>query len=377
MAADHDLQNELVALRGKVADLRKYLEIDAKEKRLVEIERAMAAPDFWTNPKAQDVTRERSQVAKLIDSWKALSKDVQDQLELKELAEMEGDTAILVEIRKKIPDIKQRITETELAKMLSGEVDPNPAVITISQGQGGTEAQDWVEMLFRMYSRWAERKGYRLEVADMQPGEEAGYKSVEFTVTGDYAYGYLKAERGVHRLVRISPFDANKRRQTSFAGVDVSAVIEDDIKVDIKDEDLKVDTYRSGGAGGQHVNKTESAIRITHMPTGVVVACQMERSQHKNRATAMKMLRSKLYDLEIRKRREALDAHHAEKSEASFGSQIRNYVLYPYQLVKDVRTGEETSQTQSVLDGQIDPFIHAYLLGKKADKSKASSDDDL
>lgn len=377
MAADHDLQNDLESLRGKIADLRKYLEIDAKEKRMVEIERAMAAPDFWTNQKAQDVTRERSQVAKLIDSWKALDKDVRDQLELKELAEMENDEGIVAEIRKKLPEIRDRITQIELAKMLSGEVDGNAAVVTISQGQGGTEAQDWVEMLFRMYSRWAERRGYRVEVNDTQPGEEAGYKSVAFTVEGEYAYGYLKAERGVHRLVRISPFDANKRRQTSFAGVDVVAVIEDDISIDIRDEDLKVDTYRSGGAGGQHVNKTESAIRITHLPSGIVVSCQMERSQHKNRATAMKMLRSQLYDREIRKRREAIDAHHAEKSEASFGSQIRNYVLYPYQLVKDVRTGEQTSQTQAVLDGEIDPFIQAFLLGKKADKSAAANDDDL
>ena len=370
-----ELQNELETLRTKVTDLRKYLEIDSKEKRMVEIERAMAAPDFWTNPKAQDVTRERSQVAKLIDSWKSLDKEVRDQLELKELAEMEGDQTVVAEVRKKLPEIRERITQTELTKMLSGEVDGNPAVVTISQGQGGTEAQDWVEMLFRMYSRWAERKGYRVEVNDMQPGEEAGYKSVAFTVEGEYAYGYLKAERGVHRLVRISPFDANKRRQTSFAGVDVVAVIEDDINIEIRDEDLKVDTYRSGGAGGQHVNKTESAIRITHMPSGIVVSCQMERSQHKNRATAMKMLRSQLYDREIRKRREAIDAHHAEKSEASFGSQIRNYVLYPYQLVKDVRTGEQTSQTQQVLDGQLDPFIHAFLLGKKADKSAANDDD--
>ena len=374
---DHELQNELEALRTKVNDLRKYLEIDAKEKRLVEIERGMAAPDFWTNPRAQDVTRERSQAAKLVDSWKSLLKDTQDQLELKELAEMEGDQSIVADIKKKLPVILERITQIELAKMLSGEVDANHATVTISKGQGGTEAADWASMLYRMYTRWAERKGYRLEVQEIQPAEEAGYNSVTFTVEGEYAYGYLKSERGVHRLVRISPFDANKRRQTSFAGVDVVAVIDDDIKIEIKDDDLKVDTYRSGGAGGQHVNKTESAIRITHMPTGTVVACQQERSQHKNRATAMKMLRAKLYDLEIQKRLEVFDAANATKSVASFSSQIRNYVLYPYQLVKDVRTGEETSQAQAVLDGEIDRFIHAFLLGKKADKSKAANDDDL
>jgi peptide chain release factor 2 len=370
-----ELQNTLEALKSKVTDLRKYLEIDAKEKRLVEIERAMAAPDFWTNPKAQEVTRERAQVARLVEGWKALMKDANDQLELKELAEMENDTGVIEEIKKRVPELQTRITQTELSKMLSGEVDANSAIVTISKGQGGTEAADWAEMLFRMYSRWAERKGYRLEIQDLQPGEEAGFNSVSFSVDGEYAYGYLKSERGVHRLVRISPFDANKRRQTSFAGVDVVAVIEDDIKIEIKDEDLKVDTYRSGGAGGQHVNKTESAIRITHLPTNTIVACQQERSQHKNRATAMKMLRAKLYDLEMRKRMEAIDAHNAQKAEASFGSQIRNYVLYPYQMVKDVRTGEQTGQAQAVLDGELDPFIHAFLLGKKADKSAANDDD--
>jgi peptide chain release factor 2 len=372
-----ELQNELDALHTKVADLRKYLEIDAKEKRLVETERAMAAPDFWTNPRAQDVTRERSQVLRVVETWKALLKDVKDQLELKELGEMEGDDAVIADVKKRIPEIKERIQQTELTRMLSGEVDANHATVTISKGQGGTEAADWASMLYRMYMRWAERKGYKVEVQELQAAEEAGFNSVTFTVEGEYAYGYLKSERGVHRLVRISPFDANKRRQTSFAGVDVVAVIDDDIKIEIKDEDLKVDTYRSGGAGGQHVNKTESAIRITHLPTNTIVACQQERSQHKNRATAMKMLRAKLYDLEVRKRLEVFDAANANKAEASFSSQIRNYVLYPYQLVKDVRTGEETSQAQAVLDGDIDRFIHAFLLGKKADKSKAANDDDL
>jgi peptide chain release factor 2 len=364
-----ELQNELEDLSTKVQGLRRYLEIDGKERRLKEIEVGMSAPDFWTNPKAQDITKERSQVARIVDTWKSLDKDVRDSIELKTLAEMENDTSVIQDIRSKIPDIRARLRKAEVAKMLSGELDGKSADLTISAGQGGTEACDWAEMLFRMYTRWVERKGYRMEVLDTQPGDEAGLKSVSFRVDGEYAFGYLKAEKGVHRLVRISPYDANKRRQTSFASVDVVAEIEDDIQVDIRDEDLKVDTYRSGGAGGQHVNKTESAIRITHLPTGVVVSCQMERSQHKNRATAMKMLRAKLYDLEVRKRMEVMNAHHAEKSEASFGSQIRNYVLYPYQLVKDVRTGEQTSQTQAVLDGDLEPFIEAYLLGKKADKN--------
>ncbi len=372
-----DLQNELEALRTKVTELRKYLEIDYKEKRLVEIERNMAAPDFWTNPRAQDVTRERSQAGKVIELWSGLRKDVQDALELKELAEMENDTGVIREIASKVGEIKSRLEEAEIAKMLSGEVDANPANVSISAGQGGTEACDWAQMLFRMYTRWAERNGFKLEVLDEQPAEEAGIKSVSFRVAGEFAYGKLKSEKGVHRLVRVSPFDSNGRRQTSFAAVDVVAEIDDDIVIEIKTEDLKVDTYRSGGAGGQHVNKTESAIRITHLPTGLVVSCQMERSQHKNRSTAMKMLRAKMYDREIRIRQEALDSVNAMKNENSFGSQIRNYVLYPYQLVKDVRTGEETRQSDKVLDGEIDPFIRAYLLGKKADKSKAATDDDV
>ena len=372
-----DLQNELEALRTKVTELRKYLEIDYKEKRLVEIERNMAAPDFWTNPRAQDVTRERSQAGKVIELWTGLRKDVQDALELKELAEMENDTGVIREIASKVGEIKERLEEAEIAKMLSGEVDANPANVSISAGQGGTEACDWAQMLFRMYTRWAERNGFKLEVLDEQPAEEAGLKSVSFRVAGEFAYGKLKSEKGVHRLVRVSPFDSNGRRQTSFAAVDVVAEIDDDIVIEIKTEDLKVDTYRSGGAGGQHVNKTESAIRITHLPTGLVVSCQMERSQHKNRSTAMKMLRAKMYDREIRIRQEALDSVNAMKNENSFGSQIRNYVLYPYQLVKDVRTGEETRQSDKVLDGEIDPFIRAYLLGKKADKSKAATDDDV
>ncbi|HVO30428.1 MAG TPA: peptide chain release factor 2 [bacterium] len=371
-----ELQNDLETLRTKVADLRKYLDVDLKEKRLVEIERNMAAPDFWTSPKAQDVTRERAQVARTIDLWKALQKDVQDSLELKELADMESDAGVLGEIRGKVAELRKRVEDAEVSKMLSGEVDANPANVTISAGQGGTEAQDWAQMLFRMYSRWAEKHGYRLEVLDEQPGEEAGYKSISFRVVGEYAYGNLKSERGVHRLVRVSPFDQNGRRQTSFAAVDVVAEIEDDIAVEINEADLKVDTYRSGGAGGQHVNKTESAIRITHIPTGTIVSCQMERSQHKNRSTAMKMLRARLYDLELQKRMNAINAAHATKMENSFGSQIRNYVLYPYRLVKDTRTGEQTSQADAVLDGDLDAFIRAYLLGKKADKSGKSDDDD-
>ena len=249
--------------------------------------------------------------------------------------------------------------------MLSGEHDPNNAIFSINAGAGGTESQDWAEMLFRMYLRYCERKGFRTEITDYQPGEEAGIKGVTFTVEGDYAYGYLRAEMGVHRLVRISPFDANARRHTSFCSVFVFPEISDEIEVDIDEKDLKVDTYRASGAGGQHVNKTESAIRITHVPSGIVVACQSERSQHKNRATAMKQLKARLYEMEQRKKEEEASAIAGEKKDISWGSQIRSYVLHPYRMVKDHRTGHEVGNADAVLDGDLEGFVEAYLLGGK------------
>jgi peptide chain release factor 2 len=246
--------------------------------------------------------------------------------------------------------------------MLSGETDRKAAIVSINAGSGGTEAQDWAQILQRMLLRYAHRKGYQVEQVDEQAGEGAGIKSATFICRGDFAYGYLKSERGVHRLVRISPFDANKKRHTSFAAVDVVPEIDDEIQIDIKPDDLKVDTYRSGGAGGQHVNKTDSAVRITHMPSGIIVACQTQRSQHQNRATAMTMLKSRLYEMEQKKREAAVNAHHAQKMDNSWGSQIRSYVLAPYRLVKDHRTEYESFQPDSVLDGELDEFIEAYLL---------------
>jgi len=257
--------------------------------------------------------------------------------------------------------------QLELKQMLGEPDDRRNAIVSLHPGAGGTEAQDWAEMLLRMYLRWADRRGYRAEILEYQPGEEAGLKSATFTVEGDYAYGYLKAEAGIHRLVRISPFDANSRRHTSFASVFVYPEIDDTIKIEIDEGDLRVDTYRSSGAGGQHVNKTDSAVRITHLPTNIVVACQNERSQHKNRAMAMKILRSRLYELELQKQKERMESYHKTKKEIAWGSQIRSYVLHPYRMVKDHRTGVEMGDADRVLDGDIDRFIQAYLLQVSGD----------
>jgi len=267
-------------------------------------------------------------------------------------------------VRELLPDLERQVERMEFARMLSGEHDPSSAIISINAGAGGTEAQDWAEMLLRMYLRWCERKGFKTEITEYQPGEEAGAKSVTFTVDGAYAYGYLKAEKGIHRLVRISPFDANARRHTSFTSVFVFPEISDDIEIDINEKDLKVDTYRASGAGGQHVNKTDSAIRITHLPSGIVVSCQSERSQHKNRSTAMKQLRARLYEQELEKKESAATALAGEKKDIAWGSQIRSYVLHPYRLVKDHRTGFEVGNADGVLDGDLDGFIEAYLLGR-------------
>jgi peptide chain release factor 2 len=268
----------------------------------------------------------------------------------------------LQEAAAKVAEVTQGMAETELAQILGGADDRRNAIVTLPPGAGGTEAQDWAEILLRMYLRWADRHGYRKEILEYQPGEEAGLKSVTFSVEGDYAYGHLKAEAGIHRLVRISPFDANSRRHTSFASVFVYPEVDDTIKVEVDEADLRVDTYRSSGAGGQHVNKTDSAVRLTHLPTGIVVACQNERSQHKNRAMAMKILRSRLYELELEKQKEKMDTLHKTKKDNAWGSQIRSYVLHPYRLVKDHRTNIEIGNADAVLDGDIDQFIQGYLL---------------
>ncbi len=300
---------------------------------------------------------------------------IEDAAVLLDLAEEAGDAPAAGEALDKLNEAKAAIEHAEAQRMLSGEHDRFNAIVSIHPGAGGTEAQDWASILLRMYLRWAERKGYATETVDYLPGEEAGLKSVTFTVAGEYAYGYLKAEMGVHRLVRISPFDANKRRHTSFASVFVYPEFEDDIEVEVNEADLRVDTFRASGAGGQHVNKTDSAIRITHMPTGIVVQCQNERSQHKNRAVAMKLLRAKLYELKLKEQEEKMEEYHKEKRDIAWGSQIRSYVLQPYRLVKDHRTGVEAGNVDAVLDGNIDNFMEAYLLGLKGGDAGAPAGD--
>jgi peptide chain release factor 2 len=329
------------------------------------LEAEVAKPEFWNdNERAQEVLKERTQLAKLVDDWSSSQAELDDLLVLVELGEEGEDEATLVEVRELLVELTRQVERMEFARMLSGPHDQSNAIVSINAGAGGTEAQDWAEMLLRMYLRWCERKGFKTEITEYQPGEEAGAKSVTLTVEGPYAYGYLRAEKGIHRLVRISPYDANARRHTSFCSVFVFPEIADDVEVEVNDKDLRVDTYRSSGAGGQHVNKTDSAIRITHLPTGIVVSCQSERSQHKNRSTAMKQLRARLYELEMEKKESEATALVGEKKEIAWGSQIRSYVLHPYRMVKDHRTGFEVGNADGVLDGDLDGFVEAYLLGR-------------
>lgn len=333
-----------------------------KSKSLEELEHQIAEPGFWgDNEKAQKVLKERTALNNVVGGWNDLKSSLVESSELFEMAEEEGDGELLKEVETEIARISETLEEMEFRKMLSGELDSGNGIVSINSGAGGTESQDWAGMLLRMYLRWCEKKGYKTEIVDCQEGEEAGIKSVTFTVSGEYAYGYLKAEAGIHRLVRISPFDANKRRHTSFASVFILPEISDDVEVEINDADLRVDTYRASGAGGQHINKTDSAIRITHIPTGTVVQCQNQRSQHKNRATAMSVLRSKLYELKMQEQAEKMDEFSAGKKEIAWGSQIRSYVLHPYRMVKDHRTEFEIGNADGVLDGDLDGFILAYL----------------
>lgn len=320
----------------------------------------MSAPGFWDKPEiAQDVGRKRARVEKRIASGEEiLNKD--SELDVLLELQREGEP-VDAEIDEVMAQIETEITAIEMTMKLSGEHDERDVILAIHPGAGGTESQDWAEMLLRMYLRYAERKGWSAEIVDYQSGEEAGLKSATVMVRGDYAYGYMKSEHGVHRLVRISPFDAAKRRHTSFASVYVYPDIDEEIEIEINDKDLRVDTYRSSGAGGQHVNVTDSAVRITHLPSGVVVTCQNERSQHKNRDVAMKLLRSKLYQLEVEKRQEDQEKLEGEKKDIAFGSQIRSYVMQPYQMIKDLRTGYEVGDVQRVMDGDLDGFVEAYL----------------
>lgn len=316
--------------------------------------------------------QERNHLERMITGCEALFTELDDNVELIELGELEGDDDIVKEAEAALKALGAKAHKMEIESLLSGEADANDCFLEVHSGAGGTESQDWASILLRMYMRYAEKNGYKVEYLDESPGEEAGIKSATIRISGHNAYGWLKTENGVHRLVRISPFDSNARRHTSFSGVAVSPVIDDTIEIEVNEKDLRVDTYRASGAGGQHVNKTESAVRFTHLPTGIVVACQNGRSQHKNREEAMKMLRAKLYELELKKREDAANAVQAEKTDNAWGHQIRSYVLHPYQMVKDLRTGVETSDTQGVLDGDLEAFMSAALaqkvkgLGEKA-----------
>ena len=323
----------------------------------------MNRPDFWdSREKSQPVVDEVSRLKNTLEPFQKVVAQTDDLATLAELAAEEGDDSPLYEeATTAVADLEAALDRLELVSFLSGKMDAKNAIVTLRAGAGGTEACDWVAMLERMYLHWFDRRGFGYVVNDMQLGDEAGIKTMTFTVTGEFAYGYLKGEKGVHRLVRISPFDANKRRHTSFCSVDVVPVIDDTIQIDINEKDLRIDTYHSSGAGGQHINKTSSAVRITHLPTGIVVASQSERSQHQNKFIAMQMLKAKLYQIEEDKRTAAVKQEDADKGDNGWSNQIRSYVLQPYQLVKDLRTGHETSNVQGVLDGDLDPFMNTYL----------------
>jgi peptide chain release factor 2 len=334
-----------------------------KELRIRELEKELEKPGFWDDPeKAGAVLREKGRLSDIVNKWNGRMVGMSDFRELAEMAASEKDGEAESEIRGELARIDAELRDEELRIMLGSEQDPMDAIMSIHAGAGGTEAQDWAEMLLRMYLRWAERKGFHTEIIDYLPGDEAGLKSVSWTLKGEYAYGYAKAEIGIHRLVRISPFDAGARRHTSFASVFVFPEVDDRIVVEIDEKDLRIDTYRSSGAGGQHVNKTDSAVRITHLPTGIVVQCQNERSQHKNKSMAMKYLRSRIYAMKIKEQNEKLAEVNKTKKNINFGSQIRSYVLHPYKLVKDHRTDMETGNVNQVLDGDIDRFIEGYLI---------------
>ena len=320
--------------------------------------------------------RERGHLEKSIDDFTTLEQELRDSVELIEMGEAEDDTEIVAEAEETLVRLQKQAATQELETLLSGEADANDCFVEVNAGAGGTESQDWAQMLYRMYSRWAEGHGYKVELMDESPGEEAGIKSVSIRVQGHNAYGWLKTESGVHRLVRISPYDSSARRHTSFASVWVYPEIDDAIDVEVDPSDLRVDTYRSQGAGGQHVNTTDSAIRITHLPSGIVVACQNDRSQHRNRAEAMRMLRARLYEAELRRREEVAQAEQDAKTDIGWGHQIRSYVLHPYQMVKDLRTEVETSNSQAVLDGDLDPFMAASLAQRVAGAADAKSAED-
>ncbi len=349
-------------------------DIPRKEKQLQSVALQSENPAVWGDPaKMQKLNKEKSVLEKDIAAWKSLSSRSADALVLLEMASEMDDETSFQEVVSETAELETLVHELEVKKMLAGELDANSTYLSINAGAGGTESQDWAEMLYRMYMRYGEKHGFKVQEIERSDGEAAGIKSATLLIEGPYAYGYLKAENGVHRLVRISPFDSNARRHTSFASVFCWAEVDDDIKIDLNMADVKVDTYRASGAGGQHVNKTDSAVRMTHIPTGIIVQCQNERSQHSNRDRAIKMLKAAMYEREVEARNKAKDEMNSVKKEVAWGSQIRSYVMHPYQLVKDHRTLHETSQIQSVMDGSLDDFIYSYLRNPINDRISSST----
>ena len=368
-----EVSQRIEALKKSVAEMADYVKIEERRKTLADLEARQAEPEFWNNQsKAKEVIAATNAERAYVGPFDSLVKTVEDAAVMLELAEMEEGSAQQTALKDTMAECDKAdeyFGKLRMQSLLGGKFDGYNVFVKLHAGQGGTEACDWVSMLYRMYQRYAEDQGWKIEEYDQQPGEEAGLKDVYFRIEGPYAYGTMKAERGIHRLVRISPFDANKRRQTSFASVETVAEIADDIDVEIKDEDLRIDSYSSGGAGGQHVNKTDSAVRLTHLPTGIVVACQKERSQHMNKEKAMNMLRAQLYEYYEDQKRAEMDRFYGAKSANGWGSQIRSYVFCPYTMVKDLRTEVETSDVNAVMDGHIQPFIEAWLQ-QQAAKSK-------
>ncbi|UFJ40026.1 peptide chain release factor 2 [Brevibacillus humidisoli] len=357
-----NVKQELTNMAKRLADIRGSLDLPVKQERVGELEERMLAPDFWDdNDAAQKTISELNALKSLVDTMHSLDTSYEDLQVMLELAVEEEDESLIPDLYDSVQSLKREVEQFELQLLLSGPYDKNNAILELHPGAGGTESQDWAEMLLRMYTRWADDKGFKVETLDYLPGDEAGVKSVTLLIKGHNAYGYLKAEKGVHRLVRISPFDASGRRHTSFVSCNVLPEIEADDQVDIRSEDLKVDTYRSSGAGGQHINTTDSAVRITHLPTGIVVTCQSERSQIKNRERAMTMLAAKLFERKREEQQQQLAEIQGEQKDIAWGSQIRSYVFHPYSLVKDHRTNVEVGNVQAVMDGELDSFIDAYL----------------
>ena len=368
-----ETQSQVVAIKKSIALLAQRMDLETTSHRMEEFDALIENPELWNDPaRAQNLMRERQALIDQISTYRLIEGSLRDNLELIELGDSEGDAVIVAEAEASLKALVVQAAAKELEALLDGEADANDTFLEINAGAGGTESCDWASMLARMYVRWAEKKGYKVEAQSMSEGEETGIKSVAYRISGLNAYGWLKSESGVHRLVRISPFDSAARRHTSFSSVWVYPVVDDNIDIEVAANDIRIDTYRSSGAGGQHVNTTDSAVRITHMPTGIVVTSS-EKSQHQNRANCMAALKSRLYQLELDKRNAAINAAHENKGDAGWGNQIRSYVLQPYQMVKDLRTGTETSDSQGVLDGDLDRFMAATLAQEVAGKSRAEA----